>query len=604
LPSSGEWDTLDYFQTTKQSILEAVIRLRSLAEKMGNDSAAKHLSQIDRKLSKEHLYLTVLGHFKRGKSTLINALLGMPLLPTGIVPLTSVITKVQYGEQKEATVFFKNGASKVVDTEELGEYITEKGNPSNQKNVAEVEVKVPSKYSRDGVIFIDTPGVGSTYLSNTSVTYNFMSKIDAAIFVLAVDPPISQGELEFLKDIKEQVHKVFFLQNKIDYVSENEWLEAVDFSKSIIRNHLDLNSVDVHPISAKSALEAKIEGNEEKLKQSRLPEFEHELGDFLMRGRIQLVVDSAVKNILKITSDMATALELRHKSLQMPIEELESKTTWLKSEVEKTTRRMRETEYLIDGGVKEIMDQFDSELTAFKKKMEPELLAKLADFLRGIDWKTGSREAAGGVEEFTRQLIMGCYRPFMAEQDTTITKAYDTIIRRFEDEVDMRIDEVKRQASKIFDIKVQSHASGRGLTRESRFYFHIDSVFGSDTMLLGELPFFLPKPLFKKTLQSKARENILMELDKNGGRIRSDFLYRLMESIRRLKGDVTSRMSTTLEAINNAIDSAYQIKKQVTESQEAELRRIKELETELQSIRSTLIPIEASSQKDLRIAHA
>jgi len=587
---------LSQYLATKQLVSESIARLRNLADRMGSPNAVSALFETERRLSEDSFYLAVLGHFKRGKSTLINALLGTPLLPTGIIPLTSIITKIRYGERREATVFFKDGTSRVVNTEGLEEYITEKGNPSNHKNVSEVEVTIPSTYVKDGVIFIDTPGVGSTYMTNTSVTYNFMSKVDAAIFVLAVDPPISQGEIEFLRDVREQVHKVFFAQNKIDYVSEDEWREAVNFAESVPRKVLDTDAVVVYPLSSKLALEARIEGSKEKLELSRLPEFETELRDFLTRGKGQVIIDSATKNALKIASDLATALELERRALQIPIEELESKMVWLKGETEVITRKMNEIEYLINGSVKEIMNRYDSELEVFKKKMEPLLITKLEEFLKEVDSSMGSRALADRVEEFTRHAIVENYKPFMAEQDTKITWAFENIVCRFEDEVDRLIDEVKQQTSRVFGIQIHSHASGRSLTRESRFYFHIDTVFGSDTMFLGELPFLLPKPLFQKALRKRARESIIMELDKNGGRIRYDFLYRLTESARRLKGDIASRMSTTLETINNAIKLGYQVRSQAVGSLEANLIRLNQFESELQAIRRTLTPLEIPSQ--------
>ncbi len=158
-----------------------------------------NLARLIDKLRENRFNLVVLGAFKRGKSTLINALLGESLLPTAIVPLTSVVTVLGYGEQLNIEVLFHNGERKKISQPELVEYITEKGNQRNQKGVREVDITYPSDYLKDGVRIIDTPGVGSVYCHNTEVAYNYLPQVDAAVFVVTVDPPLSAAEQEFLE---------------------------------------------------------------------------------------------------------------------------------------------------------------------------------------------------------------------------------------------------------------------------------------------------------------------------------------------------------------------------------------------------------------------
>ena len=104
-----------------------------------------NLQRLVDKLRTNRFNLVVLGAFKRGKSTLINALLGEAVLPTAIVPLTSVVTIIGYGEQLDIRVHFQNGQTRQIAQKELVDYITEKGNPKNQKGVREVEIAYPSR---------------------------------------------------------------------------------------------------------------------------------------------------------------------------------------------------------------------------------------------------------------------------------------------------------------------------------------------------------------------------------------------------------------------------------------------------------------------------
>ena len=163
------------------------------------------------KLPKEEFYLAILGLFKRGKSTLINAMLGSPILPTGVIPVTSVITRIRYGNTLTSRITFSDNSEKEVPVEALKEYVTEAGNPNNSKNVSIADVYVPAQILKDGLILIDTPGVGSTYTIGTQVTFQFLDRVDFAVFVLAVDPPVGQQELELLTSLASKSQKILFV---------------------------------------------------------------------------------------------------------------------------------------------------------------------------------------------------------------------------------------------------------------------------------------------------------------------------------------------------------------------------------------------------------
>lgn len=145
------------------------------------------------KIAAQTFNLVVAGQFKRGKSSIINALLGAELLPVGVVPLTSVVTILSAGEVTQVEVAFEDGRIEAAAVEQLAEYVTEKGNPKNVKAVREVHIRHPSAWLRGGVRLIDTPGIGSVYRHNTDVAYGFLPKADAVLFVLSVDQPLGQA---------------------------------------------------------------------------------------------------------------------------------------------------------------------------------------------------------------------------------------------------------------------------------------------------------------------------------------------------------------------------------------------------------------------------
>jgi GTPase SAR1 family protein len=185
---------LDTYSKIKEDLSNNLVKLENIAISEHVKTASK-LLQI--KLKNDIFSLVVVGQFKRGKTTFINALLGNDLLPTAIIPLTSIITIISYGNELKITAFFENETKKEIKLEDLLLYITEKHNPKNEKKVDHVEITYPFQYLKNGVQIIDTPGIASVHKHNTKTTYEYLPHADVAIFLLSVDPPLTQAELLF-----------------------------------------------------------------------------------------------------------------------------------------------------------------------------------------------------------------------------------------------------------------------------------------------------------------------------------------------------------------------------------------------------------------------
>ncbi len=123
--SSSEYSYL------KSEIENAGQTLLQIAQRTNNTAIADFLNEVLDKLPKEEFYLALLGLFKRGKSTLINAMLGRTIVPTGVIPVTSVITRIRYGNDPTARISFGDGSEKEVPIQELPKYVSEAGNPDN-----------------------------------------------------------------------------------------------------------------------------------------------------------------------------------------------------------------------------------------------------------------------------------------------------------------------------------------------------------------------------------------------------------------------------------------------------------------------------------------
>lgn len=366
----------------------------------------------------------VLGQFKRGKTTFINSLLGAEVLPTAVVPLTSIVTVISYGETLKITVVFKDGSTQDIRLEQLPEYITEAQNPNNIKNVKEVRILYPSPYLKDGVRLIDTPGVGSIYRNNTDETYNYIPKVDAAIFLLSVDPPISQAEVEFLDDIKKYAAKIFFILNKIDYLTPKERTESLEFSKQVLESKVGLANVRIFPLSAKLALEGKLAGDEEKIKSSYLPFFEAALSDFLLQEKGKTILLTAINNAVQQGKQLLALIGLEKKALGLTVQELSEKIEEFNRQMEVIAQEQTDAGYILKGEMGKLVESLDKNLADFRETQVTRLYNVMRQYIQNNSGLS-NRELKEAVDKHLASLVEDAFEQWRPVQTQLISESFE-----------------------------------------------------------------------------------------------------------------------------------------------------------------------------------
>jgi hypothetical protein len=221
----------DSIVRTRAIILSVLVTLKDVAGRQEAQASRASIALLQGELEQNRFYLTVVGRFKRGKTSFLIALLGAEVLPMAILPLTSIVTILCYGDLPKAKVIFQSGTRTKIDPSQLADYVTEKSNPQDAKGVSHVVVSYPSEHLRGGVALVDAPGLGSVYTHNTQVTYDFLPQVDAAVFVTSPEPPIPDGEIEFLADLASHVRKVFVILNKTDLLSGAQLQQVLGFTR-------------------------------------------------------------------------------------------------------------------------------------------------------------------------------------------------------------------------------------------------------------------------------------------------------------------------------------------------------------------------------------
>ena len=176
------------------------------------------LDAVRGRLREARLRVLVAGEAKRGKSTLVNALLGRVVLPAGVTPLTALATTVRYGQDEQVSAGFADGHAESCPLSALDDLVTERHNPGNRRNAQLGDGAVDAPVLARGAELVDTPGIGSVYAHNTSAAEAALETMDAAVFVLTADPPVSASERELMARVAARSVRMFVVLNKADYL--------------------------------------------------------------------------------------------------------------------------------------------------------------------------------------------------------------------------------------------------------------------------------------------------------------------------------------------------------------------------------------------------
>jgi GTP-binding protein EngB required for normal cell division len=177
----------------------------------------------------EILNIAIFGRFKAGKSSFLNHLLREPLLPCGVIPVTSVITRIEFGPEERAEVRFLDRRAEPISLEQVGDYVSETANPGNAKQVASVHLEVPAMERYRGICFVDTPGLDSVFEHNTDSSMEWLPNTGLALVAVAVDPPLSHHDIELIRKLSRFTPNISVLLTKVDTLGADDRTQVEGF---------------------------------------------------------------------------------------------------------------------------------------------------------------------------------------------------------------------------------------------------------------------------------------------------------------------------------------------------------------------------------------
>jgi hypothetical protein len=256
------------------------------------------------RLAEDRFVLLVAGRFSRGKTSLMNAILGLDRLPTGILPLTSVLTSVVYGRPERLQLEHEHGGLPTgVPMDALPDYITERGNPGNARRIRIAHVALPAEILRRGFHFVDSPGLGSAIRENSRTTESYFPEADAVIVVSGFDGPLTEDEVRALRTFAEAGRTIFLVLNKQDLVPPGERAEVLAFARERLKEIIPSGRLRIFSTSARDGLAAALAGDDAALASSGVGALRTELIRFLVEDKQRLFITTLCDRIARLIDD-------------------------------------------------------------------------------------------------------------------------------------------------------------------------------------------------------------------------------------------------------------------------------------------------------------
>lgn len=544
--------------TVQGTFAEQRERLRSLLEALGafgderdGERLAEGVRILDAKLRENRFHAVVVGEFKRGKTTFVNALLGAPVLPTAVIPLTSIVTAVTFGPDPRAEIRFADGRVTTLAPEELRRYVTERENPGNRLRVERAVLSWPAEDLRDGVFLIDTPGVGSVYRHNTDAARRFVPEADVAIFLTSVDPPISESELAFLHEVREHAERVFFVLNKVDYLGPGDLAEATAFTEQVLSRALE-RPVRVYPVSARRALDAKLAGDDRALQASGLPAFERDLRAFLLREKGAAILRSVARRALALCADERNALDVEERALALTAAQLAEARHGLEEVFERVRQQRGDLRPLLEAETRRLVLLVEEELERLRRRTEERLRAEVRSELETRPGRPDREALRERTERVLREEIDG----WRLAEERALGERFRATTARFVERVEELVAETVRLCGGILGIELVTPSAEVALVGESRFtysFFEVPTIIDS---ILPDVHRLLPVGAARRAVLRDMDEHIRETVDKHCGRLRYDLTQRLERSKLELERALDARLRDAVEAIRRGLERA------------------------------------------------
>jgi putative protein kinase ArgK-like GTPase of G3E family len=553
----------------------ALYRLAEIAKEFGAEHIASTAHSIAERVSEGRFYVACVGQFKRGKSTLLNALIGHSVLPTAVVPVTAVPTIIRHGERLAARVRLQRAAWSDIPVSAVDEYVSEEKNPENVKGVAGVEIFVPSPLLETGMCLVDTPGLGSVFAENTAATHAFIPHIDAAIVVIGADPPLSGDELQLVETVSHEVHDLVFVLNKADRANAEERSVALEFARRVLDTRLKRTLPSILEVSALDRLEQK--GPKRDWEQ-----FVHTLENLVLHSGRLLVRKATDRGIRRVANQLLAVIREERDALQRPVEESEQRITKLRETIAEGEGAMRDLGTLLSGERQRLSQVFAGRREVFLKQTQVLAQKELAQHLRSTSQRRHGPAYRRDLNHLAQKVGRAQLTPWLEGEAKYAEEVFCKTAQRFIEYGNGLLRRLAETGIPGLEPLPEELGQEQSLRAQSHFYFHVmENVATPASPLLLISDLVLGGLGLRSRMVRDAQEFLDHLLQVNSSRVQNDVDERVQESRKKLEAEIKGVLREASSIADRALARARTQQADGAPAVEAALTRLESIELEV-----------------------
>ena len=557
--------------------------LAAIAAALQDARLSREVAELTERALAGRFYVACIGQFKRGKSTLVNALIGAPLLPTGVVPITTVPTVVRFGTTPGARIRLSDGGWQDIAMSVVARYVSEDQNPENAAGVTGVEVFTPAPLLRDGLCLVDTPGLGSVFGGNTAATTRFIPHIDAALVVIGADPPLAGDELELVRTVARQTQQLIVVLNKSDRVTDGERYEATRFAERMLTTALGRPPGPIYAVSATQALA-------EEPTSADWSALTVALKSMAWRSGPNLAQAGAARGAKRLVGECLRQIDQAEAALRQPLEQSERNAQALRHLVDEVAQRSLELRHLFEAEHEALASTFLAQREAFLQVTLPEAVGSITSAIEAMPVKRGPglrRLAVRHVQALAREYV----EPWLTREQEAAEEAYRAIAARFVTLGNGFLTRLVSSPDCGTGPPPQMLSPERGFRHLSHFTFHELPVLVAATARGQWWPDHVRTSMAaRRAVIRDSIEYLTQLIAINTTRVQNDLDERVLESRRELEGEVEDVLRAASESAGRAATRARRAQESGSEAVADETARLAGLRRDVLAVQAAAGP--------------
>ncbi len=508
------------------------------------------LRELRHRLISERFQLAVVGQFKRGKSTLLNALLGARIMPTAVVPVTAIPTFVERNATLTLRSIFLSGGVEEMQadrpdalTERLAELVTEEANPRNQLGLARVELGLKAPLLESGVVLIDTPGIGSSFTHNTETAQATLPECDAALFVVSPDPPITEVEIGYLKRVRATASRVIVVLNKVDTIEPSEIATSHAFLRMALSDAAGVGEeTPVFVVSARAGLNARLNHDAPALAASGLDALEQHLAWLATHEKHSVLASAIARKATAIMDRLLAETEIRLRALQLPMTDLDARIQAFGAAVRKFDDERRMLGDLLGGDRRRIQEEIERDADGLRRHA------------RGVlEAEAGRAFTRFGDADRTRQALAGAIPAFFEKEAerlaVRVRERLAGLIGAHQQRANEIIERVEHTAAELMETSLRSAQLIEPLEiRRQAYWVGADSAEGLSFMAASAVERLLPQQLRQARVRGRMVEAIRAAVRRNVENLRWAMVQNVDDAFRKLAATLDQHIADSIEA--------------------------------------------------------